>query len=53
VRLAGLPDESGVPVVVSGCAPPKNLLHFLFALIENTARTSDVGFDLLDWLVVF
>jgi hypothetical protein len=36
---------------LGGC--PKNLLHFLFALIENTARTSDVGFDLLDWLVVF
>jgi hypothetical protein len=46
VRLTGLPDESGVPVVVSGCAPRKNLLHFVVALIEDTARSNDVGFDL-------
>jgi hypothetical protein len=31
----------------------KNLLHFVFALIEDAAKTSDVGFDLSDWLVVF
>jgi hypothetical protein len=29
-----------------GGGRPKNLLHFVVALIEDTARSNDVGFDL-------